>query len=119
LEKLIFIYNAHSGKLNALLDSVHKAWSPSTYDCRLCSLTYGTIQEKKVWKDFRRSLDLEVEFLHKDEYEKIYASKFGHKFEYPIILGQTAKGLEVVISRNELNSIETTQELIKRLKERL
>ena len=41
---LILVYNADSGFFNALADSAHKLLSPSTYDCRLCALTYGAIQ---------------------------------------------------------------------------
>ena len=33
--KLIFVYNANSGKLSAALDIAHKIISPSTYQCRL------------------------------------------------------------------------------------
>ncbi|MFV8224894.1 GTPase [Christiangramia aquimixticola] len=119
MEKLIFVYNAQSGKLNALMDSMHKVLSPSTYDCKLCELTFGLLQENKTWREFRDSLDVDTEFLHRDEFQKTYASKFGHKFEYPIILGQTAKGLEVVVSKPELNKIQSTGELIEKLKNRI
>lgn len=77
MKKLIFVYNADSGKLNALLDSLHKVVSPSTYSCKICELTHSTVGERKVWKEFREELDVEADFLHKDEFLKLYASKFG------------------------------------------
>jgi len=119
LEKLIFVYNADSGKLNTLLDSLHKLVNPSTYSCKLCELTYGSFQEKKAWKDFRENLEVETEFLHKDEFQKLYASKFGHKFEFPIILAQTGKGLEVLMSKNEFSEINNLEVLIKKIESRM
>ncbi|MCH4824027.1 GTPase [Gramella lutea] len=119
MEKLIFIYNADSGKLNALMDSLHKAVNPSSYSCKLCELTYGALDEKKAWKDFRKDLEVETSFLHKDEFLKAYASKFGHKFEFPVILAQTNKGLEVFVSKTEFEEINNLNVLIDKIKNRL
>ncbi len=119
MQKLIFVYNADSGKLNALMDSLQKVVNPSSYSCKLCELTYGLIDEKKEWKKFRQNLDVEADFLHKDEFLKTYASKFGHKFEFPIILAQTNKGLEVFVSKNEFLKIDHPKKLIEMIKERL
>lgn len=119
MKKLIFVYNADSGKLNALMDSLHKVVNPSSYSCKLCELTYGAIEEKKVWKNFRENLDVETEFLHRNEFQKLYASKFGYKFEFPIILAQTDKGLEVFLSKNEFSEIHDLEELIDIIKTRM
>jgi len=119
LEKLIFVYNADAGKLNALMDSLHKVVNPSTYSCKLCELTFGVFKEKKAWKDFRKNLDVETEFLHKDEFQKLYASKFGHKFEFPIVLTQTRYGLDVLVSKEELSKLEDQNDLIEVLKKGL
>lgn len=116
MEKLIFVYNADSGKLKALMDSFHKAINPSAYPCKLCALTYGTIGEKKVWKRFREDLDVETDFLHKDEFQKQYASKFGHKFQFPVILAQTGNGLEVLISNTDFSEINNLEILINKIR---
>ena len=50
IEKLIFIYNANSGKHNALLDTMHKIVSPNTYNCNLCDITFGLFTENKTWR---------------------------------------------------------------------
>lgn len=42
--ELSFIYNAQSGKTNALIDFTHKILSPETYQNQLCSLIYGNIE---------------------------------------------------------------------------
>lgn len=119
MKKLIFVYNADSGKLNALMDSLHKVVNPSSYSCKLCELTYGLVEEKKQWRKFCENLDVETDFLHKDEFLKIYASKFGHKFEFPVILAQTNKGLEVFLSKSEFDKINNLEVLIDKIKNRL
>ena len=119
MKKLIFVYNADSGKLNALMDSLQKVVNPSSYSCKLCELTFSAIGEKKAWRGFRQNLDLETDFLHKDEFLKAYASKFGHKFEFPIILAQTDKGLEVFLSNKEFEEINNLEVLIDKIRNRL
>ncbi|MEL6973972.1 MAG: GTPase [Bacteroidota bacterium] len=117
-QKLIFVYNADSGKKNAVLDSLHKVFSPATYDCNLCDITYGVVGENKTWKRFRKESQNPMEFLHRDEFQKTYASKFRYKFDFPIVLVEGEHGLEVLISAKELNSLQTPQALIQLLEER-
>jgi len=119
LQKLIFIYNADSGFRNAIIDGAHKIISPGTYECQLCEITFGAFKEREVWKKFRKETEIEMEFLHRDEFRKEYASKFGHKFTYPITLVVTEMGLEVFISTKELNGMTNANELILTIKERL
>ena len=37
------IYNADGGLVNGALDLLHKTFSPATYACRLCDVTYGPL----------------------------------------------------------------------------
>jgi len=112
LQKLIFIYNADSGLRNLIIDGAHKILSPSTYECKLCEITYGAFTENNVWKKFRTESDLQMEFLHKDEFKKQYASKFGHKFTFPIVLAEAENGLEVLINTVEMNQLRDAERLI-------
>jgi hypothetical protein len=111
-EKLLFVYNANSGKGNSFMDTAHKILSPKTYDCNLCDITFGVFAENRIWRKFRNESSLEMEFLHKDEFSKAYASKFGHKFTFPIILAETDNGLEVCVGTEELNALNTPEDLI-------
>jgi hypothetical protein len=52
--KLIFVYNAESGKLNTLFDIAHKIIKPETYQCSLCAITHDAIKEKKAWTEFKK-----------------------------------------------------------------
>ncbi|GAB5475845.1 MAG: hypothetical protein Mars2KO_39440 [Maribacter sp.] len=118
-EKLIFVYNADSGLGNMLLDGAHKILQPSTYACSLCSLTFGAFTEKATWKRFREAHPVEMVFLHKDEFNKQYASKFGHKFSFPIVLAETRSGLEVGVTTEELNALEKTENLMDLITKRI
>ena len=113
--KLIFVYNADSGLRNAVLDSAHKILSPKTYQCKLCELTYGAFKEKKAWKNFRQNSDVEMKFLHADEFQKLYKSKFRPAFELPVVLIEEQYELELLLSHKALEEIKHVNELIGKL----
>ena len=109
--KLIFVYNANSGKLNTLFDIAHKLLSPETYQCDLCSLTHGALSEKKAWQEFRKRSGLKMEFLHKDEFEKLHAKTF----DYPVVLKQSCKqadDIELFLNADEISQVNSVDELI-------
>ncbi len=118
-EKLIFVYNANSGARNALFDGMHKVLSPSTYQCSLCELTYGVVREDRAWKKFRQGSDHKLVFLHKDEFAKKYASKFGYKFTFPVVLVENENELELFIATEELNQLSTARQLVTLVDKRL
>lgn len=131
ISKLIFIYNANSGKINSLLDSAHKIVSPSTYDCKLCDLTYGVFKENELWSSFREQLvehypAMQLEFLHKDEFVEQYKSKWLPKYDFPIILMthqhdvyNDKTDLDVFMNTAEMNDQETIEQLITSIEKRL
>ncbi|MGD1945329.1 MAG: GTPase [Croceivirga sp.] len=118
-QKLLFVYNANSGRRNSFIDSIHKLFSPNTYECHLCELTYGFFLEDKRWKRFRKTHTQEMIFLHKDEFTATYKSKFGYKFTFPIVLITGENGLEVLVSTKELNQITSVHHLIQIVGERV
>ncbi|MDZ4845100.1 MAG: hypothetical protein SH857_06070 [Chitinophagales bacterium] len=65
--ELLFIYNAGSGIFNSVSDFAHKIFSPATYPCSFCALTYGNLGMKKRWRDFISDLPVKSIFLHNDE----------------------------------------------------
>lgn len=118
MQKLIFIYNSDSSLRNLIVDGAHKIFSPGTYPCSLCDITYGAFSENSVWKKFRKETDLDMEFLHKDEFAHAYRSKFGYKFTFPIILTSQENDLEVLVKTEELDELESARELIDLIAER-
>ncbi len=112
--KLIFVYNADSGPISGLFDIGHKIVSPASYSCGLCQLTFDTFTEKQAWRAFRESSSFEMEFLHRDEFEK----KYGLHYDYPVILLQN-KELEILLSKKEIDGFVQLDELIEKINESL
>ena len=104
---LVFVYNADSGPLNALLDFGHKIVSPSTYPCSLCALTYGTFGMRREWREFTRGLGVPLEFLHADELRERYGTQDA---PLPAVFLKR-EGLEPLLTRPDLDRLGSLGEL--------
>ncbi|WP_299891718.1 GTPase [uncultured Lacinutrix sp.] len=113
MQKLIFIYNANSGLANTFLDVAHKIFSPKTYNCNLCAITFDTFSENKVWKDFREQSNIDMEFLHIDEFETKHTNT---NYTYPIIIKETQNGFEEFMSTKKINTLNSIEALISIIK---
>jgi hypothetical protein len=113
--KLIFVYNADSGFKNLMIDVAHKVFSPQTYPCKLCDLTYGKFGERKAWKKFRKRANTEMKFLHADEFKALYKSKFRPAFELPAVLIEKGYELQVFLSNDSLNKLDGVEALILKI----
>lgn len=100
--RILMLYNADAGLINGALDSLHKLFSPSTYACRLCELTYGLASMKTDWRATVDALPHPVTFLHKDEWE---AHSPSNPIPLPAILLESETGLETLISAAEFAQI--------------
>lgn len=117
INKLIFVYNANSGLMNSAFDSMHKIFSPKTYECNLCKLTYGALTVKKDWKDFLETIETPIEFLHKNEFLKKYIET---NFKLPAIFEEKENNkVKVFASTNEINSAKNLDELKDLIAEKL
>ena len=110
--KLIFVYNASHTRAASLLASAHKFFSPNTYRCDLCSLTFGVFFENRRWRAFRKSTDLEMVFLHKDQFLKQYKSKWLPRYDFPVVLSQEKDVLELFLSSADIANIKDAEGLI-------
>lgn len=152
ITKLVFVYNATSGAINSSLDSAHKIISPGTYDCKLCNLTYGVFKENEEWSRFLEEFrfreseiqkkpmlnsmryesinNISLEFLHKNQFNKKYWSKWLPKYDFPIILSADESnmyndgfgsngGLDIFMSAADFKGLASTTDLIEAIKERL
>ena len=109
--KLIFVYNADSGIVNTVKDIGQKLFSPQNYGCLLCSLTHGTFRENPEWKAFRQNSTMEMQFLHRDEFEQ----RYGKHMEYPVILRENGS-LEVAVSKDQMAALSSLDGLIETVK---
>lgn len=119
---LVFIYNADSGAMNSIKDFFHKMVKPSTYECNLCAVTFGNFGMKKDWAKYVNKIEEEfdgvtIEFLHRDEFEKYYPEVTDA--EYPSAYFHNAEKTEVFITQDEMNSVESIEELKNTVSERL
>lgn len=111
---LLFVYNADSGLLNALKDTVHKAIATNTYSCNLCRITYPGVTMQADWEKFIKSLPHEVSFLHKDEFHKQYPSQ--KDIQLPAVFIEKSTGPELLISHTEINKANSVESLIETIK---
>lgn len=113
---LIFVYNADSGLFNRVSDMAHKLLSPSTYACRLCALTHGHLGMHDTWRDFLDTLDVPLEFLHKDEFQRAH----GHAhIALPAIVRRENGDVAEWLSAAEINACDSLEALIGRIEARL
>ena len=65
ISRLVLVFDANAGKLNAFVDSVKKVLMVS--GCSLCSITHGLAGERDEWKDCKEEFGVPVDYLHRDE----------------------------------------------------
>lgn len=105
---LVFVYNARSGIFNAAADAAHKLFSPNTYECNLCALTYSTLRMRAGWKSFLETLGRPLEFLHADE----LANRYGVKgVPLPAVFEKRGGRLELLIGAEAVNACRTLDDL--------
>jgi len=107
-KKLIFIYNADSGVINLVKDFWKKVLRPSSYECNLCMQTFGAFSMKKDWKSFINNLNVDTEFLHRDEFEKKHHIKDA---KYPSAYIYENRNLRLLISYEEMNAVKSLDEM--------
>ena len=108
---LVFVYNADSGVFNTLADAAHKIFSPRTYACHLCALTYGAVSMRGEWKQFLEGLGRPLEFLYADELATRYNL---NDIRLPAVFTKVGGGLNVLAGADAINACRTLDEL-KRL----
>lgn len=115
MKKLVFVYNGDSGVVNGIMHYLHKRISPDTYPCQLCGMVYDGISLKKEWVDFVKSLGVDCEFLHRDEYKQQYGKS---AVQWPAVLMHEGVQMKaVVLSAADFDNIPSLEILKLRLKE--
>jgi hypothetical protein len=109
-QNLVFVYNAKSGGINAVLDYVHKMVSPETYDCNLCKLTYDNFGQIKKWNDFLTSSNISANYYYKDHLIQIGMDP---KMDLPAVF---LNDKSLLLGPREINSFKTLEELIESIK---
>ena len=113
---LVFVYNAKNDFVSKTLDFAHKIISPNTYQCDLCSLTYGKFGIKKEWENYLKSIKYPHQFMYVNEFKKSFPQV---EQSLPAIFWQQNKELKVIFSTNDFTQIQSVNQLILQLHDRL
>ena len=114
--RLVFVYNADSGLFNGLSDYLHKIFSPQTYACSLCAVTYDNLGMRREWRAFIQSLPFASRFIHRDELDTEYGLR---PAALPAVFTEKDGTLELWLSAEELNACGDLQALKKLVGERI
>lgn len=109
--RLVFVYNADSGIINAAIDTAHKLLSPNTYSCPLCRFSHGYFSERPQWREFVEWLPADCEFLHRDEAE----AKYGIAVELPAVLKWSSGSLSICLAAADIRQCDTLDDFRERL----
>ena len=98
IQRLILVYDADTGRLNALVDSARKVLRVG--GCALCSITHGLAGETSEWKSCRDELGVPVETRHRDE---VFGPlKTMVEGSLPCVVAETGEGPRVLMTRDVL-----------------
>ena len=98
IRRLILVYDADTGKLNAFLDSARKLLGRGA--CALCEITHGLAGEKSDWRRYRSELGLPVDYLHRDEISGPVKQLV--EGQLPCVVVETDDGLQVLLAPDVL-----------------
>lgn len=111
---LIIAYRAEKGIFNTISHTMHRVFSPATYECRLCQFTFSAIGMLHPWKEFLESRPGAKLFYHRKEFEEDFPNITA---ELPLILRMTADDTEpqILFDKKDIEDCADVLELIERL----
>ena len=113
---LIFAYRADRGIFNTITHTMHRVFSPATYECRLCQFTFSAVGMLKPWKNYLESRPEAKIFYHRREFRKDFPKITA---ELPLILKmEPGDSLpRILMDRDDIESCKDVDELMHRLKQ--
>lgn len=106
--RILMVYNADGGLLNGALDLLHKSFSPATYACGLCAVTYGPLGMKDRWRRYVKTLPHPVVFHHRDDFRAAFPNT---PVELPAILLQRAGELLPLVPAGRFHRLDSLDAL--------
>lgn len=113
---LLFVYTCDRGNLSAMKDYSQPDAADKVSGCRLLMLTSSPVGTKKEWKRFIHDLKIPARFLYRDEYEEEFGALLT---TLPAIFLHTDRTRNLLVSGDELGRIQSLEDLIALVKERL
>lgn len=116
-DQIILVYNTDNGLFNAVTDWSHKFFSPETYQCSLCRFTFGLTGMLMPWKTYLELLPISKLFFHRPDFRLQYPAQ--RALPLPVILAVKSGRIQVLLSAEDINSIEGLSGLIGLMQARL
>lgn len=112
IDELVLVYDADSGFLAAVLDSVKKVFSVS--GCSLCDITHGVFGAKKKWVEFAGALAVPVRGFHRDDLSDPLRQLCQNAL--PCVLVRSGDHSHVLLDRDSINGLGgSVPEFLERL----
>jgi hypothetical protein len=113
---LVFVYNAEEGMRHAIMDSLHKTFSPQTYACNLCAITYGPFRMDRQWRDWLQTLNMPMRFFHRSDFRAAWPQS---DFALPAVLIEIDGSLVSLLTPQDFATIRSVDTLIAALEQKL
>jgi hypothetical protein len=113
---LLFVYAIDRGSLSAVTD-YHRSTGPArTPRCALYSLIITPVGMKKGWKRVLADFVIPSRFLHLDEFQQEFSIQDPVA---PAVFIQNGKAIHQLVTAEEINRIQSTDQLAELVKKRL
>ncbi|HWW62055.1 MAG TPA: hypothetical protein VN181_11860 [Thermoanaerobaculia bacterium] len=99
IDRLLFVYNADSGPLAAIVDSAKKLLSIN--GCPLCSLTHSLVGERSEWKSCKDTLGVPIDYVHRNEVTSRMRDALGDS-ALPCVLAQAGDDIVVLLTSDTI-----------------
>lgn len=116
-DRPIFVCGADTGIAAGLPDLVHNTVSPSTCQCSLCGVTYGTFGMKREWRGWLELVPCERAFHHRPDFRAAYPA-FADR-ALPLVARDDGGTLTELLGADALARLSTLDLLIKALRDGL
>ena len=113
---LILVYNLDKGSLADVKDNLYSSSPSRAPPCHLCALISSPVGIKKGWKRFIADLGMPAEYLYREEFGREYTLP---GFAAPGIFIRLGGSLILLVSGEEINHCESTDDLIDLVRQRV
>jgi hypothetical protein len=115
--RLVLVYNANAGLLAGAMDSLHKLFSPATYPCALCAITYGLVGMKPEWRAWLDGLGMPVLFHHRPDFRAAFPA--AADWPLPVVALEQDGQLQLLLGPDDFTGLKSVADLKAALGARL
>lgn len=115
-DRVVFVYNAENGFFNAITSSMHRVFSPSTYECNLCFYTHDLTGMNRRWKQFLDSLGCRFAFYYRTGFRRDFPDLV---LALPAVVAIHGRIPEVLVSAEEIHNSGGLDGLISLTRQRI